>query len=173
MTIDTYGVRNLNRVPAHLIASLFAAGAYSIRRIFSVTPDEELQVEQFRKILEQIKVEIEVQESGEHTTSVKQTVAPPPPPSPKKPEKKFSLTKCARKFKKWQFRRTRNALIRDYNKLVAPITVENKKGTTIYNIQNLNIYLTADIVQQLNINPQQVINQLHEQIKVEIDKITK
>ena len=61
--------------------------------------------------------------------------------------------------------------MRDYDKLVAPITVENKEGTTIYNIQNLNIYLTADIVQQLNVNPQQVMNQLHEQIKEEIDRI--
>ena len=63
------------------------------------------------------------------------------------------------------------ALMREYDKLVAPITVENKEGTTIYNIQNLNIYLTADIVQQLNVKPQQVMNQLHEQIKEEIDRI--
>lgn len=55
-----------------------------------------------------------------------------------------------------------------------PLEVEHDdKGNTYYIIQNLNIYLTADVVQQLNINPQQVINQLHEQIKVEIDKITK
>lgn len=55
-----------------------------------------------------------------------------------------------------------------------PLEVEHDdKGNTYYIIQNLSIYLTADVVQQLNINPQQVINQLHEQIKVEIDKITK
>ena len=29
---------------------------------------------------------------------------------------------------------------------------------TVIHIQNLNIYLTADVVQQLNMNPQQVIN---------------
>jgi len=52
-----------------------------------------------------------------------------------------------------------------------PLEVEHdKNGNTYYIIQNLNIYLTADVVQQLNINPQQVINQLHEQIKEEINK---
>lgn len=55
-----------------------------------------------------------------------------------------------------------------------PLEVEhNDKGNTYYIIQNLNIYLTADVVQQLNINPQQVINQLHEQIKEEIDRVGK
>lgn len=43
-------------------------------------------------------------------------------------------------------------------------------GNTYYHIQNLNIYLTADVVQQLNINPQQVINMIKDQLKTEIDK---
>lgn len=51
-----------------------------------------------------------------------------------------------------------------------PLEVEHDdKGNTYYIIQNLNIYLTADVVQQLNINPRQVINQLHEQIKEELN----
>lgn len=55
-----------------------------------------------------------------------------------------------------------------------PLEVNNdNKGNTYYIIQNLNIYLTADVVQQLNVNPQQVINQLHEQIREEIGKIKK
>lgn len=109
MIIDTYGLPNLRIVSTPLIASLLAAGAYSIRRIFSITPNEKLEAEQFRKILEQIKVEVEVQQSGEHTTSVKHTAAPPPP---KKPEKKFSLSRLARKYANWQFNRTRRALMR-------------------------------------------------------------
>ena len=176
MIIDTYGLPTLSNVSTHLIASLLAAGAYSIRRIFSISPDGELQAEQFRKILEQIKVEVEVLQSGEHTTSVMQLAVPPPPPSftlPKEQEGKFSMSRYGRRRTKIFFAQSRTAKCRDHRKLVSPITVENKEGTTIYNIQNLNIYLTADVVQQLNINPQQVINQLHEQIKEEIDKITK
>ena len=52
-----------------------------------------------------------------------------------------------------------------------PVVIKTNLGTTIYYIQNLHIHLTADVVQQLNINPQQVINQLHEQIREEINKV--
>jgi len=43
--------------------------------------------------------------------------------------------------------------------------VERKQGTTIIHIENLTINLTAEVVQQLNINPEEVINQLTEQIQ--------
>ena len=55
-----------------------------------------------------------------------------------------------------------------------PLEVErDDKGNTYYIIQNLNIYLTVDVVQQLNINPKEVINNIHEQIKAEVEKIAK
>ena len=55
-----------------------------------------------------------------------------------------------------------------------PLEVEHDdKGNTYYIIQNLNIYLTVDVVQQLNINPKEVINNIHEQIKAEVEKIEK
>lgn len=55
-----------------------------------------------------------------------------------------------------------------------PLEVEHDdKGNTYYIIQNLNIYLTADVVQQLNINPKEVINNIHEQIKAEVEKVAK
>lgn len=43
--------------------------------------------------------------------------------------------------------------------------IEVKEGSTVIQIQNLNIYLTADMVQQLNMNPQQVINHQEEDNK--------
>lgn len=52
----------------------------------------------------------------------------------------------------------------------APVTIQNKQGTVIYNIQNLNVYLTVDMVHQLNVNPQQIINIIQEQIEKEIEK---
>lgn len=54
-----------------------------------------------------------------------------------------------------------------------PFYYEITEGNTYYVIQNLNIYLTADVVHQLNINPKEVINNLHNQIKEEITKIEK
>ena len=45
------------------------------------------------------------------------------------------------------------------------VVVERNQGITYVQIQNLNINLTADVVQQLNMNPKEVFNQLSEQIK--------
>lgn len=57
-------------------------------------------------------------------------------------------------------------------KAVQDVVVENKQGTVVYQIQNLNIYLTAEVVHQLNINPKEVINQIKEQLREDITKIT-
>lgn len=45
------------------------------------------------------------------------------------------------------------------------VVVENHQGTTIVHINNLTINLNAEMVQQLNMNPKEVINQLTEQIQ--------
>ncbi len=42
-------------------------------------------------------------------------------------------------------------------------------NTVIYQIENINIYLTAEVVQQLNVNPKEVINMIQEKIKEEIE----
>lgn len=44
------------------------------------------------------------------------------------------------------------------------VKVENRQGTTVVHIDNLTINLNAEMVQQLNMNPKEVINQLAEQI---------
>ena len=60
---------------------------------------------------------------------------------------------------------------RDSSKDDAPVKatdsmyVERKQGTTIIHIENLTINLTAEVVQQLNMNPEEVVNQLTEQIQ--------
>ena len=41
----------------------------------------------------------------------------------------------------------------------------SSQGTTIIHIENVTINITADVVHQLNMNPQEVINQLTEQIQ--------
>lgn len=55
-----------------------------------------------------------------------------------------------------------------YGRPVQNVTVKKKWGRTIYQIQNLNIYITAEVVEQLNVNPQEVVNYLHERIQEEI-----
>jgi hypothetical protein len=53
------------------------------------------------------------------------------------------------------------------------VVVEYRDGNTYYKIQNLNIYLTVDVVHQLNINPKEVINNLKDEVKAELQKIEK
>ena len=47
---------------------------------------------------------------------------------------------------------------------------KNDEHTT-YHIHHLNVYIVADVVSQLNTNPQQIVNIIHEHIKAEIDRI--
>lgn len=45
------------------------------------------------------------------------------------------------------------------------VVVENHNGTMIVHINNLTINLNAELVQQLNMNPKEVINQLTDKIR--------
>ena len=44
-----------------------------------------------------------------------------------------------------------------------------RHGQNIYNF-NINIVITAEEIQQLNVNPNKVINQIHKQVKEEISR---
>lgn len=52
-------------------------------------------------------------------------------------------------------------------------SVGRGEGKTVYVIQNLNINITAEVVHQLNVTPQKDINQYHELIKAEVEKMVK
>jgi hypothetical protein len=56
---------------------------------------------------------------------------------------------------------------------VQNVVVEHRDGNTYYKIQNLNVHLTVDVVHQLNINPKEVINNLKDEVKAELQKIEK
>lgn len=53
------------------------------------------------------------------------------------------------------------------------IDYSHSDGNTYYYIKNLNIYLTAEVVNQLNLNPSKVINLIQDELKAEIEKIEK
>ena len=44
------------------------------------------------------------------------------------------------------------------------LVIEGKYGTVIYQIQNFNAYFTAEVVQQLNMNPGKVVNIIQNQV---------
>lgn len=51
-----------------------------------------------------------------------------------------------------------------------PKVVESKDGkTVVYNVQNLNVYINAELVQQLNVDPKEVINKLSKEIEYNAD----
>ena len=54
-------------------------------------------------------------------------------------------------------------------KVTDPVVIQNKQGNTTYIIQNLNIYITADVVNQLNLNPKEIINIIQDQLKEQIE----
>ena len=51
---------------------------------------------------------------------------------------------------------------------IKPVFIERKQNSTVYHIQNLNVYLTAEVVHQLNMNPGQVINMVQENLEKEV-----
>ena len=51
--------------------------------------------------------------------------------------------------------------------------VEHKEGNTYYKIENLNVYLNADNVHQLNLNPEKVINTIKDELKAETGNLKK
>lgn len=54
-----------------------------------------------------------------------------------------------------------------------PIAVTTEDGKTVYQIQNINIFITAEVINQLNMNPQQVVNHFSDQIKAQLDDMVK
>ena len=50
-----------------------------------------------------------------------------------------------------------------------PVVIQNQHGNTTYIIHNLNVFLTADVVHQLNVNPKEVVNMIQEQLKEQIE----
>lgn len=54
-----------------------------------------------------------------------------------------------------------------------PIVIEGKHGSVIYQIQNINVYFTADVVQQLNQNPEKVVNIIQDQVQAQFEKLAK
>lgn len=127
-----------------LIAQMFVTGAYSINKLFASTHEGNNSFDVFSKLLSMLVLDVRVDKANKTVLSV---------------EPSYRLVIAGDGPEE----------IRHYDEF----TVTENDKTIIYQIQNLSIYLTADVVHQLNINPQQVINQLHEQIKEEIYKLGK
>ena len=113
-----------------LLGSLFAAGVYLIGR--QLFGNDGNGLEQMIDYLKRIELSLSFDPIGGQP-SLSVCIAPSTKSEAKGPTKEEQLT----------------------------TVTESKNGnTTIYHIQNLNLYLNADMVQQMNVNPKEVINAL-------------
>lgn len=127
-----------------LIARMFVTGAYSINKLFASTSEGNNSFDVFSKLLSMVVLDVRVDKANKTVLSV---------------EPSYRLVIAGGGPEE----------IRHYDEF--SVTEDDK--TIIYQIQNLNIYITAEVVHQLNVNPQEVINQYHELIKAEVEKMVK
>lgn len=134
-----------------MLGYLFVAGVHNLYQLFKSFDDEKWSSEDFAAYLENTQPEVKQNEYGD-----------------------FYLAKAEEGIP--------SALYLDYVSCSMSITnepsqatiVEKKQGTTIiYQIQNLNVYLTAEVVNQLNMNPEKVMNIIHDQVQAEIVQMEK
>ena len=155
MKVDESGKPVLVQSQQTWFDTLFSAVAYPIRRLFSSKEDrnhKDSEVACFISFLQRIKIRPEKDPlTGLLTPSLFYEVRP-----------------LIKKNVKYVHYYEVTAACKDERK--APVVVENKHGTIIYHIQNLTININAEVVTQLNTNPQQVINIIQEQLRAEINK---
>ena len=146
MTIDEKGMPSMSFSTSWLI-SLIGAGAYYIKRLFTRNKEkEERYVNNFRMFLERLQVRIALDPVTEMPT--------------------FGIVLLPSAREEPQTRHLPSSPETD----AKPIVVKNQGSTIIYNIQNITINITSEVVNQLNMNPQRVVNHFHGQIKEALDK---
>ena len=117
-----------------LLATVCAAGAFMVGKML-VGSSEENEEKAVREMLERTRMNVKVDKKGQVSTTVS--------------------TKPSDTDNKSKSESVPAEVSQDH-----PVVIEEKNGTKIYQIQNLNIYLKTEIVHQLNLNPKEVINQL-------------
>jgi len=129
---------------------LFVAGGEFLKEVFTGRNHQELSEEDFTKFLESENLEVRLDEEGHFYLAIGD--------------------------------RNISNLLPSYDPYTvycqalpeqekAPITFEKKEGNIVYQIQNLNVYITADVVQQLNVNPEKVITMIKDKLTAEIGRM--
>lgn len=151
MTIDGSGQPSIALSTPLWVSSVFGACAYYVKQLFTKERDrykEERSLDRFRMYLERLQARVSFDETGLPVFSVVLVPTIDPEPSA---------------------RMERNTPVTD----AKPIVVKRKKRTIIYNIQNITIDISSEVVTQLNMNPVEVVNHFHDQIEAAVDKAVK
>lgn len=132
-----------------ILGYLFVAGAHFLRDLFTDSHDEELNAKEFIDYLGNTQIELKQDDKGHYFLAA----------GDKNVSEKLHLF---------------DSNVED---CAAPdpttpnVTVESKHGNTVYHIYNLTININADVVTQLNMNPEKVINLFEHNLEAEINKI--
>ena len=176
LEIDEQGMPVLNVSEPSWLTSFFTAAVYYIRRLFKSRKekeDEDHAVSQFTAFLLRLRTKVEFEPlTGLPTFSIEIGESPHIGRKRHKKKRKVYHHRPAKKSKKMMTRKCRHrdtGYIEDEEK--APVVVESKHGTVIYHIHHLVVNITAEVVTQLNTNPQQVINVIQDQLRTELNKI--
>lgn len=160
---DKLGMPVLNEFTPTLFSSLFTAGVYYFSRLFSSREEKEKEqksIAQLISFLYCIKLTTGFDEFGAPTLKL---VAEEEKPRRKKKHRSKPNAEFVPVAES-----PATEMMAD-----TPQVIEGKHGTVIYQIQNFNVYFTADVVQQLNMNPQQVVTIIQDQVQAQFEKLEK
>ena len=122
---------------ADYVGYLYAASAYSTWQTLYASKDKERIYEALQFYLSHLQLNVEIDDKGKVLNQI---------------EAKVDATLFGHRIMNHGA-----CLPKEGNKEDAKV-IEVRKDSTVIQIQNLNIYLTADVVHQLNMNPKEVIN---------------
>lgn len=190
LSIDEHGNPVLGISQPSWLKSFFSACAYYCRRLFSskeAKDNEDSAVAHLTAFLKRIQVQMEIDpNTGSPSISLgladePVTYRPILKKSKKckrgrKPEQDTKKIATKRKKKVKKVRENEDFIIaydEDPREPKEPEAVEYKHGNIVYHIQNLNVYINAEVVTQLNVNPQKVMNLIQDKVRTEIEQIEK
>lgn len=162
LEIDEHGMPVLSLVEPNWFASLCSASAYYIRRIFKSKQereDESNAVSHFTGFLSRLRIKLEF-DSKTGMPAVSLALDPP------------YVIGYRHKKKKHKHKRKHDRHVTASLRVPEGdgYILESKHGTVIYQIQQIVVNINAEVVTQLNTNPQEVINLIQDKLQLEVEK---
>ena len=180
MELDAMGMPILTISEPGWISSLSSAVGYYIRRLFRSKSEKEHEdnvVSQFVDYLRRIKLGVSFDPltgSPVMNLYVGETKAASELGLRGKHKKKHKYRETRKELRKAskRIKKRHGISISGYENVTAsPIVVKSEHGNITYQIQNLVVNINAEVVTQINTNPEQVINVIQDKLREGISKL--
>lgn len=181
MEIDEQGMPMLSLSRMRWVDTFFSACSYYVRRIFKTKEEidnEEYEIGRFTAFLSRLNLKIEFDPVTE-SPSVSLVLGDPIRyrDSGKRRHGHKPVLSSKRKKARRKLRKQCAACAVPEGYVACsvpeekePVVIKSKHGNITYNIYNLVININANVVTQLNTNPQQIVNVFEEPIRAEVEK---